>query len=979
MNIDKEVNQLKKKLTALYKKYRGQVFSWYKSQQKRLKKEWNNFNRRIRLLIVKSLKELGLREERNDVEDKLNRKVYTRKIADVIDSRHGQKNVIFAISGKWGSGKTRVLKLLRPLLRGKGFKVIWFQPWHYSQEPISLKRAFLKALAENLKSNVDLSDLYQESTQIKVSVGRVLRLFILLAFLLGIYNLITFPVKQIGPTGFYELSIVYLIHFKETLDLLFSSNIFQILLIPVALFLIKDVFAFKRTTSQITTSEQFKEKFNDILKKHRKVVVFIDDLDRCAAEVVKEILDALTTFFGHRHCSFVVTGDHTVIEKYIGSKLYVDPEYTEENKIDEKLTRRKEVLEGRRFLKKLFDVYWLIPSPEPVRFRAFIASEIKKAHISNLGREGKKQLVNLLDKFLERNPRAVARFLTALSFNLDTINYMIGDIDLNERNATEVVKQQRTIELQTLKEVLKNPVLLAKVLMIQELFYPLYEELILHPDIVPIHEKDARKTGKPSPIEGKTVSELLSGAEQRQYLELLKLPPKFTHDETDAVVFNADNFLYLSGFTGLPSQKGPDEDKFLQLLKTTTDSKVLIKDLQGASEKKQKQLLSLAEKALANPADANEKQNISINMADIMLELHSWSSGFDGLVTKLQEENFIHSLQAKVRSRIASSIFHFSFSENVNVASFFTTPPWNDAIYLPDKWTAVTQIGHTLHKDVISQLTTLVSNEFEADASQALAHLENLVAKSNQEDKEILNHLTPLYDKLVDVAFSKPAGDDRMPFLKALSTLDHKKVAKQKLIKKLSAVLGSGQFQAEIKFFLENQQVFHNYLEDEELKSLREGCIDALEDRDTTDWHPLADTLIANPPWDKYGREKIGNAVINHLKSDIPNMFPYSLTYIQKKEFREFMGELELFNQLVASIDAVSEENKTVLLEHLSKSNWESSKISRSDASILRGVAGSKNKELAKKAKELLAGWSIKFTQRKRKKREAIKKRHTKK
>ncbi len=99
------------------------------------------------------------------IKDNLARKTYAEKIAteiaDHYDSeekavkdkqKEKKENIIFAISAKWGEGKTSLLDLLETPLRQKGFKIIKFNPWKYSQEDITLKRAFLCAIKEQLKS-----------------------------------------------------------------------------------------------------------------------------------------------------------------------------------------------------------------------------------------------------------------------------------------------------------------------------------------------------------------------------------------------------------------------------------------------------------------------------------------------------------------------------------------------------------------------------------------------------------------------------------------------------------------------------------------------------------------------------------------------------------------------------------------------------------------------------------------------------------
>ena len=104
--------------------------------------------------------------------DTLKRKIYADKIAEELASHYCSKqesghgdNIVFAISGKWGEGKTELLNLLEPKLVERGFTVIRFNPWKYSHEDISLKRSFLRVVKEKINSEVDLSDLYYDRSK----------------------------------------------------------------------------------------------------------------------------------------------------------------------------------------------------------------------------------------------------------------------------------------------------------------------------------------------------------------------------------------------------------------------------------------------------------------------------------------------------------------------------------------------------------------------------------------------------------------------------------------------------------------------------------------------------------------------------------------------------------------------------------------------------------------------------------------------
>ena len=128
------------------------------------------------------------------------RTIYAEKIADeIVDHYRAQKegaegeNMVFAISGKWGEGKTTLLDLLEPKLKDKGFTVIRFNPWQYSQEDISLKRAFLRIVKDKLGSSLDLKDLYFDRSETVIDWKPILQTALKVILICGFVLYILHP------------------------------------------------------------------------------------------------------------------------------------------------------------------------------------------------------------------------------------------------------------------------------------------------------------------------------------------------------------------------------------------------------------------------------------------------------------------------------------------------------------------------------------------------------------------------------------------------------------------------------------------------------------------------------------------------------------------------------------------------------------------------------------------------------------------
>lgn len=552
--------------------------------------------------------------------DKLGRKPYAKKIAQEINTTYEnqqkedpkeRENLIFAISGKWGEGKTILLHLLKKELEDKKFKVIEFNPWKYSQQDIALKRAFLNILNNELhdeNDHVDLDDLYFDRSKFGIQKNLVSKApNIVIATLAIIWGLIFLSIYIPEVKNFFTGGTKFIHEIVKTLLTLIA--------IPI---IIKFTFFDKRGSS-ISTAEEFESKFNKILDGKKKIVIFIDDLDRCTAKTVKVVLDSLKTFFLHPECSYVITGDHTVIEKYATEEVAAD--------ITNTIQRTQE---GRRYLKKLFDIYWRLPLPTPNQLNSFVDTEIEKCDISIPDDQQKQQLKTFLrdDDFFNRNPRHIKRFIKKIAFTLESLELQKSNLEESE-NEDESTKQI----IHSINEIKDHPNLLAKVLLLEELCFPLYEKLVINPTIYAEHEKIARRKYRGenySPealkIGNKSITEILEKDEGMisTYESIIDMPPTFTNED-DTLIFEVSDYFYFSGATGLPSAKGPDVSRFAEYLKSGLLMEKLGESLKGSiTKEKQEELMALAKKTI--PESLPSEINIGMNALREILKLIRYSN-----------------------------------------------------------------------------------------------------------------------------------------------------------------------------------------------------------------------------------------------------------------------------------------------------------------------------------------------------------------
>lgn len=556
-------------------------------------------------------------------EDILARKTYAEKIATEISNHYefnrnkekkDRENIIFAISAKWGEGKTTLLSFLETPLRQKGFqKIIKFNPWKYSQEDLSLKRAFLCAINDQLECKLNLDDLYFDRAKTILidnwkSTVFLISLVLLIVPLTIVYTLAILKfLKNDLFQGWLNIII------EATKKFLASTFMTAAATAAIIVFLIK-IMTLNVRSANVSTAEQFEKKFDELIGDKKKVVVFIDDLDRCSPRTVKVILDSLKTFFQHPECSYVITGDHTVIERYAGKELGLT----------------QDLEEGRRFIKKLFDVYWRLPLPTPYRFSNFIDCEINNSKIE-ISEQQSTNLKSFLrdDALFERNLRNVKRFLTKLRFALESVKLQRKEIEEIETEVDSKI---------ILNDILQTPDLLAKVLLIEEFFYPMYEELILHPEELVIHEKHLRSGGKLEELKvaDKTALSIFDKKNEKlaSYVSFVKKSPKFT-DEDNEILHEVASYFSFSGSTGLPSLIGPDDAKFEEYIKTGQLADKLGASIEQSTREKNIKWSSAAIKLFNETNEPTEKQKIARDALRLALRRDEWAAKLSDWLEKL--------------------------------------------------------------------------------------------------------------------------------------------------------------------------------------------------------------------------------------------------------------------------------------------------------------------------------------------------------
>lgn len=468
--------------------------------------------------------------------DEFGRSSFVDVIFNTIDTADEAFNL--GVSARWGEGKSSILKQLRPKLEGKNYKVLEFQPWKYTQDPISIKRKFLLDICSQLGEKIDEISLYsdQEKEEDLPSDEQSKKL----------WNYLTQFVAYFIVATIFLAVLIFVLKSLFLPEIDTSKVISEMIIVPALAGLIPFLqkiseIKIKQLIPKIESAEQFETHFNKVIgklfetePKPKKAVIFIDDLDRCNPKEVEQVLTALFTFFNNPNCIYIITADHVVIRRYVAEFLYQGVDSGDKKVSDQK----KKEHDATEYLKKIFQINFILPKVPFHKLNPWIDKLVSAQNFSFKNQFGEDNLKDLIRVNFERNPRRIKHFIRTLGFQIQIVKEKISDADGTEE--------------ENLKEVENYPELLAKILVIQDRFPEFYEEISRSPKLVKAYE-----TGQ------KTLDD-------EEIKNFLVQEPKFYNS-----AFREDSdkdidpyfFLYISGATGFDEIDMPDPTQIMDFAK----------------------------------------------------------------------------------------------------------------------------------------------------------------------------------------------------------------------------------------------------------------------------------------------------------------------------------------------------------------------------------------------------------------------------
>jgi len=398
-----------------------------------------------------------------NLEDSLQTKKYVKTLKDVIESSESKYTI--GLFGEWGTGKSSIVKTVQEELeeeKPNDIKFIVYDAWKYSGD--SFRRMFIRTLSEKLGFNLknEIDNFYYdkvEEVEKKKFDNKTLYTNI------GIFTVISIVI-------FIGLTVLFKDATTSTKDIGLIT-IIPLVISSIAIFLNNTYKTEKKTIqyNKFFAPEQFENLTDNLLSKcikdypkidkmidffngkssHvknlEKIVIVIDNIDRCDGETAYQLLTNIKNFLANKEgIIFLIPIDDSALKRHLS------------------IENGNKSKEADEFLRKFFNVSLKIKYFQPTDLFQF-TNYLNQKHKLGLN----PNTIDIISKEYATNPRRIIQMLNNLTTELNLIkNKMTNDF------------------------IKENESLISVLLIIREEWIDLYKKIVIEPHILKEMKSDSK-------------------------------------------------------------------------------------------------------------------------------------------------------------------------------------------------------------------------------------------------------------------------------------------------------------------------------------------------------------------------------------------------------------------------------------------------------------------------------------------------------
>ena len=391
--------------------------------------------------------------------DYLGYEAYVNAFKYIIDNGDKLMNlpVVFGIHGRWGEGKSTFIELMQQRIENRNkYIIVNINPWEYNNSKEDFVKMFLISLFDSVKCYLDDEEAGREDC--------------IKGFLKAVLAPLKLSAEFRGIKAEYDVSKFTIESQKELIDEYVTSN-----------------FKMRKSIEKLLKSEVLAD---------RKIVVFIDDLDRCSWELVVNVLESIKLVLNSPNCIFFIGCDKEYLENALLVKYdkFVSYLCKRELKNEEIYAIQRKF--SKDYLEKIIQIPFNLPKLDKNAYVQYIKAIFNDNDSGNNDRndqgiENYENQKNIYEKFksllnndllaelfkeCNSNPRRVKRIL-----NLVFLNYLF----LCFKNKPQDIRNQ-DINLLVFLSIIRNefPMYYDKYLMNDKVFNSTFKQSFKN-----IHEK----------------------------------------------------------------------------------------------------------------------------------------------------------------------------------------------------------------------------------------------------------------------------------------------------------------------------------------------------------------------------------------------------------------------------------------------------------------------------------------------------------
>lgn len=372
-------------------------------------------------------------------EDLLNMDIYVKSFKNLILNKQTIAPLNIGVFGDWGKGKSTFLKLLQQEIEKKQVNddkekynkahVIRFDASEYEdQEKIwfSLLQAFYVKFGEELgvksKAIYMMDNIYRKVKENPIiSIFNFILIIISIIWVTGVYkNTLNFIPKNIAFSILGIISTLTAIKSVVFPSIKKVYNLFK----PINKFEWQDI-VFPDYTKQLGTRESVKDSLNRLLsiwlRKEEKVVLIIDELDRCSNKTIVEFFKALQLF---------IKFDSIVSVISINKEAVCYALANDNSHFFEKVPSNEEKIKfGMEYLQKYINIPFFLPDQDDYnkyinQFLQPNTSNAEDEYFSTEERESIKKCIAHVNEKNKLTPRDVKRIINILILSKEHLEYL---------------------------------------------------------------------------------------------------------------------------------------------------------------------------------------------------------------------------------------------------------------------------------------------------------------------------------------------------------------------------------------------------------------------------------------------------------------------------------------------------------------------------------------------------------------------------